>query len=111
VKVAIRERRETTGWRCQESRGGGGSPRGKREARVAASWGCGLPNDGKICPMAKNDMGVWPKKIGGIPRDYGPLVRGRCHSPYGLSLSYGAAGVFSRWRRQPSRDGGGGHVS
>lgn len=41
-----------------ESRGGEGSPQGKGDVRVVVSLGCVLPNDGKIWPGSKKDMGA-----------------------------------------------------
>jgi hypothetical protein len=58
---------ERTGRRLQESRGGGGSPRGKGEAAGCRALVCGLPNDGKIWPGDENDVGARPREKVGNP--------------------------------------------
>jgi hypothetical protein len=63
-------REEKTGRRRHESGGGEGTTRGKWEVRVAATWVRGLPNDERIQPGAKNDVGMRPGENGWIPRGY-----------------------------------------
>jgi hypothetical protein len=64
--------------RRHESGGGEGAARGKGEVRVAATCVFGLPNDGRIRPRVKMDVGGRPGENGGNPVGFlfpkGPLV-------------------------------------
>lgn len=72
--AVVPSREERMGRYRHESIGGEGSTRGKREATVATTWVCGLPNDGR----GKMRWGFNRGEIG-LPK--GPSVR--LKNPYG----------------------------